>query len=136
MKTTVNREAHMAQIIYTRTDEAPLLATYSLKPIIEAFARKAGIDVTTRDISLASRVLAQFPDSSRKTSVTAMRWLNWATLRRRQKRTSLNFQTFLLPFLSSRPRLRNCKVRVTHFPTTLKNRPLTKSATFAPVTTG
>ncbi|EFG46769.1 isocitrate dehydrogenase, NADP-dependent [Brevibacterium mcbrellneri ATCC 49030] len=62
MKTTVNREAHMAQIIYTRTDEAPLLATYSLKPIIEAFARKAGIDVTTRDISLASRVLAQFPD--------------------------------------------------------------------------
>ena len=52
----------MAQIIYTRTDEAPLLATYSLKPIIEAFARKAGIDVTTRDISLASRVLAQFPD--------------------------------------------------------------------------
>lgn len=52
----------MAQIIYTRTDEAPLLATYSLKPIIEAFARKAGIDVTTRDISLASRVLSQFPE--------------------------------------------------------------------------
>jgi len=62
MKTTVNREAHMAQIIYTRTDEAPLLATYSLKPIVEAFARKAGIDVTTRDISLASRILSQFPD--------------------------------------------------------------------------
>ncbi|WP_293878950.1 NADP-dependent isocitrate dehydrogenase [uncultured Brevibacterium sp.] len=52
----------MAQIIYTRTDEAPLLATYSLKPIVEAFARKAGIDVTTRDISLASRILSQFPD--------------------------------------------------------------------------
>lgn len=52
----------MAQIIYTRTDEAPLLATYSLKPIVEAFARTAGIDVTTRDISLASRILAQFSD--------------------------------------------------------------------------
>ena len=52
----------MAQIIYTRTDEAPLLATYSLKPVVEAFARKAGIDVTTRDISLASRILSQFPD--------------------------------------------------------------------------
>ncbi|MCL0245810.1 NADP-dependent isocitrate dehydrogenase [Corynebacterium sp. CCM 8835] len=52
----------MAKIIYTRTDEAPLLATYSLKPIIEAFASTAGIDVETRDISLAGRILAQFPD--------------------------------------------------------------------------
>ncbi|WP_211977814.1 NADP-dependent isocitrate dehydrogenase [Brevibacterium sp. W7.2] len=52
----------MAKIIYTRTDEAPLLATYSLKPIIEAFATSAGVDVETRDISLAARVLAQFSD--------------------------------------------------------------------------
>ena len=53
----------MAKIIYTRTDEAPLLATYSLKPIIEAFATSAGVEVETRDISLAARVLAQFSDS-------------------------------------------------------------------------
>ncbi|MGD8148640.1 NADP-dependent isocitrate dehydrogenase [Ornithinimicrobium sp. Y1694] len=52
----------MSTIIYTRTDEAPLLATYSLKPILEAFARTAGIDVQTRDISLAGRILAQFPE--------------------------------------------------------------------------
>ncbi|AZA14212.1 NADP-dependent isocitrate dehydrogenase [Corynebacterium choanae] len=52
----------MATIIYTRTDEAPLLATYSLKPVIEAFASAAGINVETRDISLAGRILAQFPD--------------------------------------------------------------------------
>ncbi|WP_309131692.1 NADP-dependent isocitrate dehydrogenase [Brevibacterium sp.] len=52
----------MAKIIYTRTDEAPLLATYSLKPIIEAFATSAGVEVETRDISLAARVLAQFND--------------------------------------------------------------------------
>ncbi|KUG59419.1 isocitrate dehydrogenase [Serinicoccus chungangensis] len=52
----------MSTIIYTRTDEAPLLATYSLKPIIEAFAGAAGIDVETRDISLAGRILAQFAD--------------------------------------------------------------------------
>ena len=52
----------MAKIIYTRTDEAPLLATYSLKPIIEAFATSAGVEVETRDISLAARVLAQFSD--------------------------------------------------------------------------
>lgn len=52
----------MAKIIWTRTDEAPLLATYSFKPIVEAFASTAGIDVETRDISLAGRILAQFPE--------------------------------------------------------------------------
>ena len=52
----------MAKIIYTRTDEAPLLATYSLKPIVEAFAHTAGVEVETRDISLAGRILAQFND--------------------------------------------------------------------------
>lgn len=52
----------MSTIIYTRTDEAPLLATYSLKPVIEAFAGAAGIEVETRDISLAGRILAQFPE--------------------------------------------------------------------------
>ncbi|WP_322529251.1 NADP-dependent isocitrate dehydrogenase [Salinicola sp. LHM] len=50
------------KIIYTLTDEAPALATYSLLPIIEAFTGTAGITVETRDISLAARVLAQFPN--------------------------------------------------------------------------
>ena len=49
-------------IIYTKTDEAPALATYSLLPIVQAFAKPAGITVETRDISLAGRILAQFPD--------------------------------------------------------------------------
>jgi isocitrate dehydrogenase len=52
----------MAKIIYTHTDEAPLLATYSFLPIIAAYARTAGVDVETRDISLAGRVIALFPD--------------------------------------------------------------------------
>ena len=52
----------MAKIIWTRTDEAPLLATYSLKPIVEAFASRAGIDVDTADISLAGRIISQFPE--------------------------------------------------------------------------
>lgn len=52
----------MAKIIYTRTDEAPLLATYSLKPIVEAFAATTGVHVETRDISLAARILAAFND--------------------------------------------------------------------------
>ncbi|MBD8872701.1 NADP-dependent isocitrate dehydrogenase [Rhodanobacter sp. DHB23] len=50
------------KIIYTLTDEAPYLATASLLPIVEAFTATAGIAVETRDISLAGRILAQFPD--------------------------------------------------------------------------
>jgi isocitrate dehydrogenase len=50
------------KIIYTWTDEAPALATHSLLPIIQAFARPAGIAIETRDISLAGRILAQFPE--------------------------------------------------------------------------
>ncbi|MCQ4310952.1 NADP-dependent isocitrate dehydrogenase [Pseudomonas stutzeri] len=51
-----------SKIIYTFTDEAPALATYSLLPIVEAFAASAGIAVETRDISLAGRILASFAD--------------------------------------------------------------------------
>jgi len=50
----------MATIIYTYTDEAPRLATYSFLPIVSAFAAKVGVEVETRDISLAGRILAQF----------------------------------------------------------------------------
>ena len=49
-------------VIYTHTDEAPALATHSLLPIVEAFAGRAGVRVQRRDISLAARILAQFPD--------------------------------------------------------------------------
>jgi len=51
-----------SKIIYTHTDEAPLLATYSFLPIIQAYASTAGVAVETRDISLAGRIIAQFPD--------------------------------------------------------------------------
>ncbi len=49
-------------IIYTKTDEAPALATYSLLPIIQAFAKASGVHVETRDISLAGRIIANFPE--------------------------------------------------------------------------
>ncbi|MCA9563127.1 MAG: NADP-dependent isocitrate dehydrogenase, partial [Myxococcales bacterium] len=49
-------------ILYTKTDEAPLLATYSFLPIIEAFAAPSGVAVELRDISLAGRIIATFPD--------------------------------------------------------------------------
>ncbi|MFC7406478.1 NADP-dependent isocitrate dehydrogenase [Georgenia alba] len=52
----------MATIIYTHTDEAPMLATHSFLPIIQAYASAAGVDVETRDISLAGRIIALFPE--------------------------------------------------------------------------
>ncbi|MQA94023.1 MAG: NADP-dependent isocitrate dehydrogenase [Streptosporangiales bacterium] len=51
-----------ATIIYTHTDEAPALATYSFLPVIQAYARSAGVTVETRDISLAGRIIASFPE--------------------------------------------------------------------------
>ncbi len=52
----------MSKIIWTKIDEAPMLATYSFLPIVQKFAKAAGVDVETRDISLAGRVIANFPD--------------------------------------------------------------------------
>ena len=52
----------MSKIIYTITDEAPYLATHSFLPIIEAYTAEAGIKLETKDISLAGRILAVFPD--------------------------------------------------------------------------
>ncbi|NOU49015.1 NADP-dependent isocitrate dehydrogenase [Pseudoalteromonas sp. JBTF-M23] len=51
-----------SKIIYTKTDEAPALATYSLLPIIQAYTNAAGVEVETRDISLAGRIIANFPE--------------------------------------------------------------------------
>ena len=56
----------MSPIIYTHTDEAPLLATYSFLPIIRAYAAAAGVEVETRDISLAGRIIALFPERLRE----------------------------------------------------------------------
>ena len=53
----------MAQIIYTKVDEAPALATYSFLPIIKAFTKSSGIEMVTKDISLAGRILANFPEN-------------------------------------------------------------------------
>ena len=54
-----------SKIIWTKIDEAPALATYSLLPIVQAYTRGSGIDVETRDISLTGRIIANFPDNLR-----------------------------------------------------------------------
>ena len=48
-------------ICYTKTDEAPALATYSFLPIVNAFSKQAGVKIVLKDISLAARILSQFP---------------------------------------------------------------------------
>ena len=57
-------------IYYTLVDEAPALATYSLLPIVKAFTRTAGVAVETRDISLAGRILASFPENLSEACLT------------------------------------------------------------------
>jgi len=61
-KRVFRKMSNRSKIIYTFTDEAPALATYSLLPIVEAFTASADITVETRDISLAARILAGFPE--------------------------------------------------------------------------
>ena len=53
----------MSKIIYTKVDEAPALATYSFLPIIKAFTKSSGIEMVTKDISLAGRIIANFPEN-------------------------------------------------------------------------
>ena len=53
----------MAKIIWSEIDEAPALATYAFLPIVQAFCKDTGVDVETKDISLAGRIIANFPDN-------------------------------------------------------------------------
>ena len=55
--------ANTSTIFYTKTDEAPALATRSFLPIVKAFVEPSGINIETKDISLASRILSTFPDN-------------------------------------------------------------------------
>ena len=64
------------KIIYTKTDEAPFLATHSLLPIIQAFTAHSGIEIELADISLAGRILAVFPDYLMKIKNKTMRFPN------------------------------------------------------------
>ena len=65
------------KIIYTLTDEAPLLATYSFLPIIKAFTAPAGVDVVGCDISVAARVLAEFSECLGAEQKVPTTWPNW-----------------------------------------------------------
>jgi hypothetical protein len=61
LKTLLRAASDVPKIVYTLTDEAPALATFALLPVVSKFAKKAGIGVEKADISLAGRIVAQFP---------------------------------------------------------------------------
>jgi len=69
METLGESAEHDAKIMYTFTDEAPMLATYAFLPIVRAFTKRSGIQVELKDVSLAGRVLAAFPDRLAKEQV-------------------------------------------------------------------
>ena len=100
----------LMKLIYTYTDEAPALATHSFLPIIEAFAGQAGVDIELRDISLAGRILAQFPDrltdEQRVAGRAAPSSASWP---RRPRRTSSSCRTSAPRSRSSRRRSRSCR---------------------------
>ena len=70
--------AEQPTIIYTLTDEAPLLATYAFFRSSRRSSRRRGIDVQARDISVAARILAEFGDYLTEGSGCQTPWLNWA----------------------------------------------------------
>ena len=81
------------KILYTLTDEAPFLATQSLLPIVDAFTSTAGVAVETRDISLAARIVAQFPDTLDEAQQMPTTWPSWASWPPRRKPTSSSCRT-------------------------------------------
>ena len=114
-----SKTSNMSKILYTKTDEAPALATYSFLPIVKAFTAKAGIEVETRDISLAGRVLATFPDHLKEEQRIAndlvelgelaktpeaniIKLPNIALLYRNSRRLSLNFKLQVSPYRTTR----------------------------------
>ena len=81
------------RILYTHTDEAPALATRSLLPILRAFASGADIEIDLADISLAGRILAQFPDRLEPAQRLADSLGELGSWSRRRRRTSSSCQT-------------------------------------------
>ena len=86
-----------SKIIYTETDEAPALATYSLLPIVRAFAEPCGVAIETRDISLSGRIISQFPERLSEEQRIADDLASWP---KRRKPTSSNCPISVRPFPS------------------------------------
>jgi isocitrate dehydrogenase len=115
--------AEKTQIVYTLTDEAPRLATASLLPVVKLFAASAGIDVVSSDISVAGRILGQFPERLTEEQRVAD---NLSALGKLTLRPEAN--------IIKQPS-RSCRTRATTSPTSPRSRRRTKRRKSAPATT-
>ena len=123
-------------IIYTKTDEAPALATYSLLPIIQAFTRHAGVAVETRDISLAGRIIAHFPEHLKEEQRIGDALTELGKLATTPEANIVKLPNISASRSPSSGRLsRNCKLAVIIFRTTRKSRKPTPKRRSRPVMT-
>lgn len=119
--------ATSSKIIWTKIDEAPALASYSFTPIVQAFTKGTGVEVETRYISLAGRIIATFPErlSEAQRIADNLTQLGELTLKPEANIIKLPNVSASVP-RSSRKRSRNCRARATTCPTTRKTRKRTK----------
>ena len=125
----------MSKIIYTHTDEAPMLATYSFLPIIEAFASTAGVEVETRDISLAGRIIAVFGDYLTPEQQIGDALAELGELAKTPEANIIKLPNISASIPQLRPPSPNCRSRATRCRTTRTTPRRTKRRPSAPVTT-
>ncbi len=88
-------------INWTKIDEAPALASYSLLPIVKSFTKGSGIEIELKDISLAGRIIANFPDNlTEEQKIPDYLTRTWRTYSAHLKQTLLNFRISVLQFHS------------------------------------
>ena len=124
-----------SKIIYTHTDEAPLLATYSFLPIIEAYASKAGVGSRPATSRSPAGSWPTSPSARPRTSGSPTPWPSSASWPRRPRPTSSSCRTSAPRSRSSRPRSRSCRRRATPAGLPRRRRRPTRRRTSAPATT-
>ena len=124
------------KIIYTFTDEAPALATRSLLPIVQAFAKSAGITVETRDISLAGRIIAVFPDYLEESQKLGDALAELGALAVKPEANIIKLPNISASMPQLKAAIKELQAQGTSCPTTRIRPPTTPSATSRRATTG
>ncbi len=102
-----------AKIVYTITDEAPALATHSFLPIVKKFTQAAGIEVETRDISLAGRILSAFPENLKEDQKVNDDLAYLGDLAKTPEANIIKLPNISASIPQLPPPLKNCKARAT-----------------------
>ena len=126
--------ANKAKIIYTQTDEAPALATYSLLPIVAAFTKAAGVAVETRDISLSGRILANFGDFLKPEQRIADDLAELGALTLQPDANIIKLPNISASVPQLKAPSKSCRARATRCPTTRKRPRPTPKKTSRPAT--